>query len=583
MMAPVNEAMFGCASLNKGPNTTCLLARCACVDGFCPVGMSSLGKWAQKCEPQVCLAGGIPTPQEHGLWQQIFGAGSPGLPPSIMNATNMTLDSVAGANAGFAFSVVIIPLLLLCCGCCGSCAMVYKLCIVGPLTRGIAEGTLVLEHVEHDEEGEPQSVTLRTGEYTKTIETPLACPMLCTSMCIVFLCVAIVGATAYPNLSMVLTRVGNTINDAYDDALLIADAGEQINQTAIQLEEFANFINQDCDFVKDYVLNGSTLSLSSYMDTVSSLHETMASLPELVGVGRNAFRTNEPMLRIAPIFPTVFIAFLAVGIVLEGLCVHCCASSSIGLEVDCTLRVASLCFACGIMLVALVSGIFIAASIVLSSACSDIDETTMNMVNLHSVTMGNQSETIRNITAHFIYGEGYNLLTESLQVSSKYLYDIQDLYADMKSKLGVVGFFIGCPITNKLNVELVVQRARKVLTNGLELISAKNIYPYYFNIARRGVCTDLINALGWIVVGQVLIGLVLFPICVILTHRYMVRNSVWEWAHSKEEHQVDSSDEGQTMLEMALNGFEDPSEGSPMLHKGASGYTGYAQARGGIS
>jgi len=99
---------------------------------------------------------------------------------------------------------------------------------------------------------------------------------------------------------------------------------------------------------------------------------------------------------------------------------------------------------------------------------------------------------------------------------------------------------VGCALTELLDVDELIGRARHVLHVAEGLVAAEHLYPYYHRIVRQGTCEDLIGAIGWIVISQLVVGLICFPASVLLTHSFLVRWGIWEWAkehtpHAKEK------------------------------------------------
>merc|ERR1712151_1328597 len=62
--------------------------------------------------------------------------------------------------------------------------------------------------------------------------------------------------------------------------------------------------------------------------------------------------------------------------------------------------------------------------------------------------------------------------------------------------------------------------------------SGENVWPYYNRVVRAGACDSIVEDIGWSSSLMFVVGLVLFPLCAMVTHRFLVQ---WaEWAAAQE-------------------------------------------------
>ncbi|CAE7237419.1 grpE [Symbiodinium pilosum] len=87
---------------------------------------------------------------------------------------------------------------------------------------------------------------------------------------------------------------------------------------------------------------------------------------------------------------------------------------------------------------------------------------------------------------------------------------------------------MACPAFFALDVNAIAVQAREILDRARRLLKGENIYPYYWKIIRAGTCNVVISGVGWMWLLQVLVGIVLFPLCAILTHKFLVDWAAWQ-------------------------------------------------------
>jgi len=161
--------------------------------------------------------------------------------------------------------------------------------------------------------------------------------------------------------------------------------------------------------------------------------------------------------------------------------------------------------------------------IALSKFCEDVDQNVLDYVN---ATTSNISYMIPELAHYYIRGTAKNPIDEYDTLAMKYLNQIQEYYNT--ASLGFATLGMACPAFNELDVNAIVAKAHAILDRARKLLKGDNIYPYYMKVVRKGTCSALINGVGWMWILQVLVGIVLFPLCAILTHKFLVEWAAWE-------------------------------------------------------
>merc|ERR1740120_516362 len=99
-----------------------------------------------------------------------------------------------------------------------------------------------------------------------------------------------------------------------------------------------------------------------------------------------------------------------------------------------------------------------------------------------------------------------------------------------------------CPTLNEISLAQVIPPVKDTLREIKRLLRASNIYPYYDGVVHQVVCGSVVDTLGWTVVTQAIVGLVCFPVCAVLTHRFL---SSWaDWKSKMESDDEDDTEDG---------------------------------------
>merc|ERR1712232_437682 len=88
-----------------------------------------------------------------------------------------------------------------------------------------------------------------------------------------------------------------------------------------------------------------------------------------------------------------------------------------------------------------------------------------------------------------------------------------------------------CTSLQELKPVEIVGVLAKTSSKVEELLHAKNIWPYYDVIVHRIVCDEFVKSMGWLIIFNVIVGLVLFPVLALTADIDLRR-----WASWKEDH-----------------------------------------------
>jgi hypothetical protein len=272
--------------------------------------------------------------------------------------------------------------------------------------------------------------------------------------------------------------------------------------------------------------------VKSYMLKVQDIAEKLAAGPTLVKDMHHGLEENESWLKWSPLLPTALISILCLGMVVEAFAVEFCDSSTVAFEVDRSLRVATFLFAFVIVVVTVVGAAELFTGNLVSLLCMHVDDHV-----LQAVQFGAGEGALHNASRHYISGKGFNPLMEMLESADRQIFQISAEYNTVKSLLEFLGTVSMCPVTHFIPIREVAANAQELLSAVRPLLSNSHIYPYYDEVVRRGTCGSFVDSLGWILLAQVAVGLLCFPLCVYFTHKFLTQWALWEWA---KEHAVDT-------------------------------------------
>jgi len=396
----------------------------------------------------------------------------------------------------------------------------------------------VLTQLPDDREKWPITVVFTPNECEIKIERPSACPMMTLAISTLVLCLTLVMFKAYKDLQSTLSIIDDSMDRAHAEAVIVAKQGHTLNSTAQGFGDILTHINSSCSkslLLSPFIFsfeNSTGPKVRSLMGVVENIGAKLEAGPSMMEEVQSSFNKHRHWLTWGPLLPVALISLLCLGMVLEAVAVEMCDSSTLAFEVDCSLRIATILFAVVIIIVSAVGAFELWVANFLSLLCIDVDENALHAIQ----SQAGQGE-LHNVSLHYIVGQGYNPLAEMLQSADEMVFDIGKEYGAIHGMLGFLGKVAMCPVTKFLHVNNLTASARHLLNAVSPLVDNSRVYPYYEEIVRKGMCGTVINALGWILLAQLTIGFLCFPLCVYFTHKFLTRWAIWEWA---KEHAAES-------------------------------------------
>ncbi|CAE7942269.1 grpE [Symbiodinium sp. KB8] len=431
----------------------------------------------------------------------------------------------------FVFRISPVPLLFLLLGVVVSITTCACLCCGGSGYHF----SMDFSDMTHDEtkgfvSGSTGNAVIGDEEFARRAwkKRPSCFPMFCAALLIILLCF-FGGLTRIVNAAWTEYIIVSSLDRAMDNAVDIANASLTINETVTNLHdkllEVALFlvIPRAAKQVLYTFVHSALGAIDDYVEQVYFIVETVQPIPDQIGKFKNLTHRAKPFFASLPLAPLWLVAFICIGIVVEATCTTCCRSSSLARCVDVGLKLSALLFGLIVFVVAVLVCVETVVLIALSKFCEDVDHNVLSYVNS---TTYNISYIIPEIANYYIRGGDRNPIDEYDTLAMKYINQIQDYYN--QAAIGVAGLGLACPAFFDLDVNAIATKARGILGKARELLKGENIYPYYRKVVRAGICNVVISGVGWMWLLQVVVGMVLFPTCAILTHRFLVSWAAWQ-------------------------------------------------------
>lgn len=361
------------------------------------------------------------------------------------------------------------------------------------------------------------------------IKKPHPGSMFALAMFTLALALVVAMVLAHRELRKTMSFLDESLSRAHSDALVVARHGEAIVEASSAFNASMHALHSVCQFDNGSFIGNfmseTTGAIDGYNKMMSDIQSYLESAPSRVHTVHTAFKKYREWLAYVPLMPTLLVTLLCGGMVMEAIIVRCTDRSAIAHDVDITLRVAAFLFALGILSIAFVGAAEWLIATFLSLFCMDADKSVVELVENSNYTEA------YNITRHYVYGDVLNPIMQNVQLTDKMIFDLVNVYVGIPAALKAVGeFVVDCPVTKFFHVSALAEDVRRFLQGVAPLFDNAHIYPYYRMIIREGMCGSFVDGLGFMLLAQLVVGLLCFPLCVYYTHQYLTDCFIWEWA-----------------------------------------------------
>eukprot|EP00931_Biecheleriopsis_adriatica_P102927 TRINITY_DN77830_c0_g1_i1.p1 TRINITY_DN77830_c0_g1~~TRINITY_DN77830_c0_g1_i1.p1 ORF type:complete len:460 (-),score=116.12 TRINITY_DN77830_c0_g1_i1:47-1402(-) len=213
------------------------------------------------------------------------------------------------------------------------------------------------------------------------------------------------------------------------------------------------------------------------------------------------------LVPLALVFLSCVLVMVAVMSSCTGRCTGCCLRS-----------LGPLLLAPTVVAVAVAASVQLEVGIVTSSFCKDVDSNSLAYIQ----KAAGRNSTTYQLSAYYIEGKGTNPLLEDLGLAAQQLDEVNASVE--KFGMQVETF---CTWKGLASIEDGIAAANQSLETGNQLLSAGNVYPFYDKAVRQDLCRTVVIGLGWLVLFQVAVGLLLLPLLTCVGHGYLKAKRGW--------------------------------------------------------
>jgi len=519
----------------RGP-TKCVLTRCVCDRGYCAKEDALPGQ--ERCEKQICVGGPRPYPMRIGLSQSLFWImlGKWKFPTELdvedpylwqfgwmvfLHSTWVLLFGMATIFATFfGFSYYRAP-------------KIPKRLTTQPVKTesGISQrlqeasdmGGRMLQLMEVT----PGSSLVTCHESRKKFQDkPSFRPLLYTAVVVV----AVSYSGMYVrelNWDKTMEHTLSAIDRFHDNALVLRREAAVVQKTCLRLNNTLQDMDLMCshDAVMSKLSEAAGGAFVKYMDSVNQINELLGSLPGLAKEVKRTIVKHSNMAFYAPLVPVLTVAVVSIVIVAEAFIITSFGGLKWAVRLDRTFKIGAIFFAVMIMFVACFACAGIMAAMALSSFCHDVDANVIQLVE--NRVQGTNLTDVLDFTRYYLTGAGImNPVMLYIKKARLYIDEILDVYVQFE---GIVqSFYPTCSPLEDIKLRRIAKEARQVLQACTDLLEPSNVYPYYEEVVRGGVCQEVMHSLANFPMFTLFLGCVIFPYCAVMAHRYVVHWSYWK-------------------------------------------------------
>jgi len=345
---------------------------------------------------------------------------------------------------------------------------------------------------------------------------PSCFPSFCLGAMSIVLVLA--GAFVYwETSSKALDTAQHQLTRASNDVSTAKDQGTLMKATGLAMMENLQGISSTCPpgtktVVESYI-SRIEKQISSFNSATDAFQKVVDPLPEKVGNVKDRGSSIAKIAMAALLGPLALVllsctvVLIAVMTSCSGRCAGCCLRS-----------LAPVLLAPTVLVITLAASTQLEMGIIASSFCEDVDTNALTCIGRIA---GVKSEEYK-LSEYYIKGEGTNVLLEDLDNASVLLTSANKTITSYGAQVESLCSWRGLP-----ELEDAAAKANHSLEIGNQLLSEQNVYRYYDVAIRQDLCKTTIVGLGWLVIFQVVVGLLLLPMLVCVAGRYLEARRGW--------------------------------------------------------
>uniref|UniRef100_A0A7S2KZF4 Protein tweety homolog n=1 Tax=Zooxanthella nutricula TaxID=1333877 RepID=A0A7S2KZF4_9DINO len=347
---------------------------------------------------------------------------------------------------------------------------------------------------------------------------PSSKPVMCTSTLTLVLIAA--GVFAY----LAVGRKGMTdavtqVDGLLGDVSTALQQGTALSQTGGNISAVFNATIPKCSTPEAKTqLESVAAQIETYRAAIEVYSTDVQALPKEVEDAKSGVNVLSLVVLYGFLGPLalVTVCCLAIFVVVcttrgaggRGRCSSCCIRS-----------LGAALFAPAVIAVAVLTGSELGVGVAMSSFCRDVDTNALTVMH----QLGN--EVAYNITCSYITGGCVNPLTREMQQANNSitLLGQQLQTAEVKHLLSKD---CNAP-TAPTELANLVASTSAPLSTLRSLLDPTHVYPYYNTIVRENACTTMVSGLGWLVLSQIVVGLVFLPTLTCMADTFFGRWVAW--------------------------------------------------------
>jgi hypothetical protein len=347
-----------------------------------------------------------------------------------------------------------------------------------------------------------------------------------TLLTIVLIVVATLGCWATGGKS--LDTAHDQLSSMVDDLDTLQKTSDKLNSTGIHIKDQLDLLKTQCTPAVrqglEAAIANTKAQLQEYLDVVSDVRDIIDPLAANLTDARdqsNGFGAGFAALGLS--LPALLVASACAVIFLSVMATRGCGGESLARCNDCCMRLSAIFIVISVLIAGLAASGETATGILSASFCHDPDANTLEYAK-HAFRADSEAYQA---TSYYITGQGTNPLKQQLDEAQSNVTAVGAQFDTFDKTFGTqIQQF--CKGWTTATVQQDLGNLTQEIKNMYPIVERDNIYPYYNKIVHEDACTTVIAGLGWLVVVQLLVGMVCLPVLACLSVSFFTKWAAWK-------------------------------------------------------
>jgi len=324
----------------------------------------------------------------------------------------------------------------------------------------------------------------------------------------------------------------NTAKDQLSHAVVdlksATTQGNKLNATGSAILKHLDLLYASCPAAAIATLKAqldpTVKDLKTYIAQINQYTAEVAPLASKLHDVHSHSKETGALIASGLALPMLLVGASCIIIFLAVLATRGCGGSGMAKCNDCCLiRLGSLFIASSVFLAAAISGSEMYVGVVTGVFCTNADA---NVLSYAKNAFGNSSVEYE-AASYYIIGAGVNPLNKTLFDAGQMVRKSNKTFMDMEQQYGTLIQSV-CNGWTATEINQGMHDISADIAIGLQLVNVDNIYPYYDEIIHEDMCETVVGGLGWLVVCQLLVGLLCLPALAMMSASFFTRWAVWK-------------------------------------------------------